>query len=446
MKDFPESDLIRAIEIDPEDPVASLRPLLQDRARQFEEVVSQVRFGRLPYGFGMDVLGRPYSLWLLTRAAGVICAVSADQAERTAEVEAAEAAVGGSVVVDLSASVVAILGDLDWWQGDHFESALIPESQVDDIRAALDDLRLVPDGNIAWDEALDEPVRWETTESSHEQLRRRVQKLGDFVEEHLAPAKTAAKPDEGLEVRFGPWFDSIRLAREKGVALYADDLGMRRLARSLGLQAFGTHDLLRALGQTREVPDDFVQLSELALMRSFATDLPVNAANIHALAAESDYAPGPALLPLARPVTWSDPELATGFFASLMALLSATDRLEHAPYWLAAAVEGAGLAAPVGAQVKVAGFLLASAIAESGANRESIPELVSAAREATQYRLKLDTTFDPLAEAVPFLRSALTDAVPDGQVGGVVLSLFEGLPVEDRSLVARSLLTPSTQR
>lgn len=82
MKDFPESDLIRAIEIDPEDPVASLRPLLQDRARQFEEVVSQVRFGRLPYGFGMDVLGRPYSLWLLTRAAGVICAVSADQAER----------------------------------------------------------------------------------------------------------------------------------------------------------------------------------------------------------------------------------------------------------------------------------------------------------------------------------------------------------------------------
>ena len=55
--EFPESDLVRQIPVDPNNPAEHIRPLLQPRARRYDEVAEKIASGEMPYGFGCEALG-----------------------------------------------------------------------------------------------------------------------------------------------------------------------------------------------------------------------------------------------------------------------------------------------------------------------------------------------------------------------------------------------------
>ena len=71
------------------------------------------------------------------------------------------------------------------------------------------------------------------------------------------------------------WSAPIRLARALGLSLVADDAALRAAARSEGVAAFGSLQLLEALVQDGVLPADTLERSYRRLMAVRAAELPV---------------------------------------------------------------------------------------------------------------------------------------------------------------------------
>jgi len=113
------------------------------------------------------------------------------------------------------------------------------------------------------------------------------------------------------------WLAPIQLANDEGLSLWADDIGLRRLARSVGVKAFGTPALVEALNdralETCDVSDterlDSL-LNERAawvsqFVREWVVDVPAHLIEVRAQAVADDWHPQAAAAILSRPSWWA---------------------------------------------------------------------------------------------------------------------------------------------
>jgi hypothetical protein len=260
---------------------------------EFRALLQKARSGLTPLADLATSFDRPYTSALIDNPADVLFAADAGHDLRQAGVKSADHALNADEwVIDLStiavlahpacAGVAAMLP--------HTPRLLVAGRAVDDIVAARDQLRGIPlaisvanaNAGIAIPERAD-PDRLN-------RLRVHSQAMESLAATQITIGRDL-RSREPLEA-------TIELAASRGIPLWCDDSAARQIARHRRITTFGTADLIDALTPT----------NRSALLRALASahivDLPLEAADVIALARDGQWQPGPAHTALARRGLW----------------------------------------------------------------------------------------------------------------------------------------------
>lgn len=444
---FPESGLLERIEVDDEfqNLTDHLEKTLAPGAGQQEDVLRGVIAGRLPYGYLSAFAGRTYAEALIKRAAGFLPVASADESASSVEQEAAREALDGAVVAE--ASALHVLGLMGMDPGEllaNFSRVLVPGVVLDDAVAAREFLSLRSTAMMGWDAGSNRPTLTEFSEEQAEGWAVDAAALVDRLRTYCEVFSPRG-PEQGGRVvpeRARPWALPVEAAREKGLPLYSDDAVLRAMARSEGVPAFGTLSLLNALVGRGRLEEDSLRDATMSLRRNYAADLPFDADQILALAAEDGWQAGPGALPFARPALWQDPQRALSLYQECMREILRHDETAL-PAWCAAATAGfaRGLPAPVAAQR--VGMILAYTVLTSSVLSGSLrADLFSPALQASRRAARAVGLGDTLPTAVEGLKDMMEDAFGIPEAGAAFARLAEELDVEDRTAALQVFLRP----
>jgi len=295
-----------------ENPLESLEEIIPTEPSPLVELIRQVQRGDFPIGGLVDVRHDPYGYLLLAVPAGIRVACEADDAAHELENEVARSALNRSVVVDLSAvSLATLLGDWSALLG-NFNAAVIPVSQ------RTDSLRTVVEARAATATrgflSRDRAGRLRLVEADQDEALRilkEAEQVAASTAHVTARSVTGPYSDPDLEAVRATWTDPLELAIREDSPLWSDDLAQRRAARSLGIQAFGTVNLLEVLGldalatgrqsaeQIEAIRKDlFERLVDLRVV-----DIPVHIDQLEAAAKQPGPVP-PVVVTLTRGVWW----------------------------------------------------------------------------------------------------------------------------------------------
>lgn len=435
---FPESQFLRPVSIDPEDPVESLRPYLEPQAVARNEISRKVRYGEIPIGRLSDLFEEPYALHCL---ASERCSIPVNN--QGLETDAAKAALGSEIVVDTSALITPALLNKPVWVNHHFSRLMIPDILVDDVHSTMDYIDSRGSRTMGWDVLTDRFVAREITSEDITEIRQPVERLVTIVSGFLDIVPSVIAPSlEGTDpCDFGPWSASIFVAKEREVPLYSDDLALRNLARSVGVMAFDTYAIVQALEHSGVLTPSESEELRRDLMRAYVMDMPFDEQHYTEIAKENNFSAGPVTVSLARPAAWQEPRRTSQWFSLLTRHIHESGRSGQVPYWLAAASIGAASSAPVSHQPTILGELLAATLTQSRLFVDSITELVSASREAARF-IGLDPEYvDPLRSSVPVVMKAVKAIAGPDNVGARTLRMFKSLPPEDYRIVVEAIIT-----
>jgi hypothetical protein len=257
-----------------EELAASMRELLRQDHGPLLDLVEMIRQVRIPLGKLATMTGRPYSSTLAQRALGYFIAGTGNDTDDEADEAAAAAARNTDIVVDPSALLVSsVLGEFDYGRG-QFRTLTAPTAAQQDAAAGRRELdgRSAGSGSVYYDHISDSIVVSQPDISGHLSALQRFAKL----ETALARVQLASTPPltslgEVAMQDADPWLAPIALAKERGLALWSDDVAQRNLARACGVSAFGTITLQQLRAADRLAAgdaDDQVRNAVLAARRA----------------------------------------------------------------------------------------------------------------------------------------------------------------------------------
>ncbi|MFC4375104.1 DUF4365 domain-containing protein [Nocardia halotolerans] len=398
-----------------EDLIAQMTDLTRRDERPLIELVQMIRQARLPLGMLALAAGRPYSSTLATRPLGYFISAAAIEEDDSADEEAARAASNRDVVVDASTLLVAgELGEFDNFRG-KFRSLLIPLGSYTDIRAgrAVLEGRSSSSSSIRYDARTDSIVAVEIEIEGHLEALARFSK----IDRALAATRTVenATLEEVNLPGAAPWLGPIALAKRRGVQLWSDDLAQRRLARSLGVEAFGTSTLqqLRTASRLENGALDETQYKEILEIRrreildalgAHIVDVPTDCQVVVDRGSSEEWDEQVALVTVGRPGWW---HMAVNSWKDLQYILAAVER-ESGPSdtWRYQAMWGVTQVAPDDS-TRVAMLLACTAMITVGDTVQEdrmVEHLTVACEIATQSGAK--SPMDFLVEAATVLESA----------------------------------------
>lgn len=282
------------------------------------DLVELVRASRVPLGFLAGVLNRGYATLVIQRAMGVLVAGSPEDAEHEIEIAAAREHFNREVVVDAS-TVVTLTGlsDSNRLTG-RYLSLLTPPAAMLGLHRSVFDVRGLAGspGTMRWDPTRDGIT---ITELSDEEFKRlydrsdRVQRYTDRVQVR-AVTDRAGLTQLANEREHAEWVDVLHLALERRLPIWSDDLGLRRIARELGLVAFGTPTVVDALRDLAIENSTAADVDAAAIATAFDThvelaadmivDLPLGTEGLLRLAEADGWKARAGAFALARPAWW----------------------------------------------------------------------------------------------------------------------------------------------
>ncbi|MDJ0345042.1 hypothetical protein QMK19_14295 [Streptomyces sp. H10-C2] len=422
---FPHSKLIERVPID--DTLKGLQEFLRVRLAPVSDAVHQMQratiAGQIPLSACAAALGRSHADMLIRNTIGCYVIRDPDKDICAQETAAARRALDTSVVVDTSAlffSPIALEPTTQLTA--HFEQLLVAAPQRDDILQARSALGMRSSGWLGWDSRTEQPTFTEYSEEVTKSWSDRAHALAAAVD--ACDVLPDAPPDHDDE-RHRVWSAPIRLARERGVSLLADDAALRAVARSQGVSAFGTLHLLEALVQDGVLLVDALEQSYRRLMQLPVAELPVRDRLI-AIARNEQWNPnGYAAFLFTRPSTWHP--LAGGWrtYTALIKALPEKDP-QRAASWCAAALRGLCLVATPQTVPSVAGMIVAWTLFEL-TDGSALPVLLDEAEQAVR---SFAPDADLLQEVVQRLVTTVRHITPPEMVGSIVLRLLAGLDGE----------------
>lgn len=317
------------------------------------DLVDLVRASRVPLGFLAGVMNRGYATLVIQRAMGVLVAESQEDAEHEIETLAAREYFNREVIVDASAVVTLTgLSDANPLTGRYLSLVTPPAAMLGLHRSAFDIRGLAGSpGSVRWDP---ERAGITVTELSDQEFKRlydrseRVQSFTDRVQVRAVTDRTGLN-ELANEREHAEWVDVLHLALERELAVWSDDLGLRRLARELGLVAFGTPAVVDAIRDLEIENSRDAELDAAAIGTAFDTlvelasdmivDLPLGSDGLLRLAAADEWKARAGAYALARSAWWIDnPD---GFSALLRIYSEAREKApDDLPAWQYAAMYG----------------------------------------------------------------------------------------------------------
>jgi len=422
---FPDSKLIQAVPIG--DALSGLQEFLRTRLAPMADAAEQMQraaiAGQIPISACVTALGHNYADALIRNTVGCYVIRNPDENLCAQEIDAARRALDTTVVVDTSALFLSpVTLEPATQLRAHFEQLLIAAPQRDDILQARTSLMMRSSGWLGWDPHTERPVFTQYPKEVTERWANQADALAAALEGCDVPADPPSDQDEaGLRV----WSAPIRLARKLGLSLVADDAALRAVARTEGVDAFGSLQLLEALAQDKVLPADAPEQSYRRLMAVRAAELPV-VGRLCGIARDEQWNPdGYAAFLLTRPSTWLP--LADGWRA-YTALIKALPgkKPQDAADWCAAALSGLCLVTAPPTVPAAAAALVVSTLLElrDGA---ALPLLLGKAENVVR-RFAPDT--DLLEAVVQRLVMTVRRITPREMVGLIVLPLLAGLENE----------------
>lgn len=333
------------IEDDNLDPLFEFLRRGEGRHKALEELARDVRSGRFPVVVLTEATGRTCTESLIRRDLGYVMAVDDDGGVGE---EAARAAVGGRTVVDTTAVVVAS------WTGQsfrklaaRFDAVIVPAPVREDIARARSSLAMKSTATLGWDTRLQRPLLTETSpEEAQAHADAGEQAWADVQGLQVAPCAGLSNPDR--------WLSAVTLAQEMGLPVWADDIVIRRFARAMGVAAFGSLDVVRALGD-----ETALAVAVASLRESRVVDLPLDAPWI-ALADKAKWqTDSPFAIAISRPAAWRNVPEAFSNFRSLIRLRPDHMAPENTAAWAHLAANGLAMATAPPARPKAVSALLA---------------------------------------------------------------------------------------
>lgn len=383
------------------------------------DLVDQISRAAMPVGMMASALGKAYTSVLVQRAAGPLVAVAAGDDEHEKEIAIALAARGRPVVADLSAVLVlSRLSASDALLGHVGQMLVPPTARADVHRAALEVQSLAASpGTMGWDEQSQRPVFHERTAEEHELIRGRTDAMEAVVRRAVVrDVRPATLLEEfGERTPEESWLDAIELAAQEGSAMWCDDLAVRRVARSFGVQAFSTLamaeavrdgrlDSMQITGRNPETDgasiDEAVALVARVcaeLVAEFVVDVPATMEQLFAQAEADEWRCAAVGAAIARPSWWAwQQDSIAQIFALYRAVADADP--QHLPAWQSAAMTGAARSQATEQEVR---DLLARLIllgTGSDAQREPpLEDLLTGCRNARHVASNLDDSVgDPV--------------------------------------------------
>jgi tetratricopeptide (TPR) repeat protein len=285
---------------------------------ELADLVALVRASRVPLGLLAGVMNRGYATLVIQRAMGVLVAGSPEDAEHEIKTAAAREQFNREIVVDASAVVTLTgLSDPNRLTGRYLSMVTPPAAMLGLHRSAFDIRGLAGSpGSIRWDPERDGIAM---TELSDEEFKRlydrseRVQSYTDRVQVRAVTERTAFT-QLANEREQSEWVDVLHLALERQLPIWSDDLGLRRIARELGLISFGTPavvDAIRDLAIENSTDTDVDEASiaaafdtQVELAADMIVDLPLGTEGLLRLAEADGWKARAGAFALARPAWW----------------------------------------------------------------------------------------------------------------------------------------------
>lgn len=319
--EFGDASGIRVLQGEPSDLAKQMAQQARDSAAdvsQLTDLLAAARDSTLPQGAVASLRRQSYATLLVQRALGPLVSGVADDDEHLLDVHAAAEALGQPVVLEASTLLVlSSLADANRFQG-QFAALQLPLASMLDIHRATFDIRALAGspGTMGWDRERNSLVFWELTEDDFTQLFRRVQGLEDLAQSMTVRSVQQVNVVDGLgdDPQHAAWLHPIQLAKDRGIALWSDELGLRRLARHAGIACFGTPGLVDALrdralrtstGPSIDAVLDQTATTNRDLAKGLVVDVALHLDDLLHIAARDEWRPHAAGVVLSRASWWA---------------------------------------------------------------------------------------------------------------------------------------------
>ena len=257
-----------------------------------EELRRQVQQGREPLAALASLVHGPYGKQLLLRTAGMTVATDPEPGIAAAGAATARQALReGRVVMDQSALYLQrLLGREGELLRMRFAEVHIPGSAADDAVRTRDSVWATTATDVVFGIYNGQPRREQIPAERRATIRAQAADL---------EAITTRLSCHDVAPSRGPAHDGVTLAHRLGLALYADDVALRQIARARGVPTFGTTDLIAAV----ELTADQTSQMNRRLAAEHVVDLPLNGDDLAHLELDGDWR-GAGLLNISRSQWW----------------------------------------------------------------------------------------------------------------------------------------------
>jgi hypothetical protein len=437
----PESQTFYTVQIGPDNPLEFVQEDLRHRYEATRELYEKVAAGALPLGILSSAVSKPYTEASLRRAAGRVLAE--DYPQPADDAASADRAASEPVVLDPTAAHTLALLDPSMRTALMGRAYTLVATDVSyrDVVQARDVLMLRSTGSIGWDPTLDRPTATEISDTEADRLAELANKIVDIYQNVAQRTYPELKHFEPGETQRFAWLSSIDMAKERGQILWTDDRTLRRLARSMGVAAFGTVALIDRLVVDQKVTAAERDVAVATLLSSYYTDLGFNDATFRLGATMDGWRPRGVAASVARPSTWADPAATINFTLSAIAQCTPASP-DDAQGWAFATAFGLLAIASDNAEgaTKNLEIFLARCAGERWFGPHTLPYLMSGIREA-QRQSDTPTTRDPLETVLRNLHRAAVKATDHPAAAAYVLGLTAQAADADKALAARIILT-----
>lgn len=432
---FPESQIVRRVPIN--DTLNDVTELLRTHVAPGAEIADQMRrsawAGRIPLSVYASSLRKSYADALIRNALDTYIILNGNPDIDLMETAAATDALNACIVVDTSTLFLAgtSFGDLGELRS-RFERLLLPDPQRDDILAARGPLQMSSPFSMSWDPVNDRPTMIQHDEATNRQWATDADRLASALEfcEVIPDSLYDGDPAGRL------WSSPIRLSKQRGIALLADDAALRATARTEGVPSFSSLHVLHALVGMGEIPSSALSDAYKRLMAIRAADLPL-VADIVQIAADNDWKSNSyAAFLLARPTTWNPVDRGLKAYIDVMRSFPQSSASDIG-LWCSTAVFGLCQSIPV-PMLPVA----ASTLACWTVLHFHEPAVFSAVLGSCETVVaRFNPNIDLLREVVLRVVATLQQIIPPEHLAGSVIPLFEGLDEERRRQALQTFLT-----
>jgi tetratricopeptide (TPR) repeat protein len=293
----------------PEELVAQMTELMREDHGPLIDLTEMIRQATVPLGMLATMTRRPYSSTLAQRGIGYYIAGAGSDIDDEADENAASASRDCDVVVDPSALLISsVLGEFEYARG-QFRTLFSPTTSQHDTAAGRTELdrRSASSGFVTFDDRTSSLVFTMPDIEGHLAALERLEGLQRaLASTQLVLAPSLDTLGKGTIAGGEAWLAPIALAKDRKVSLWSDDIAQRKLARALGVEAFGTTTLqqLRAMQRLNAVGTDSAACEAVLADR--------RAEVLHALSERIADMPADAgvIIEQARSENWSDAGLA----------------------------------------------------------------------------------------------------------------------------------------